>query len=182
MYFNFEDYRPDTPTLPRSLTRLEVSLLTVIIYLSTVILLLVWPQLPFVKAWEAERQQQLAEQQEQQLEQQRENARFVFMAPRVDLRRRRSRRSAPSCRTSIVRRGRRNGRKNQPTRCRSRAATRPSGLKRAPPAPERRMRRGPAARSENATSSASRFSNRRRATSPERRKSRRRSRAEPQRG
>jgi TonB family protein len=86
MYFNFEDYRPDTPTLPRSLTRLEVVLLTVVVYLAMVILLLVWPQLPFVRAWEAERQRALAEQQKQQIERQRENARFVFVAPRVDLR------------------------------------------------------------------------------------------------
>ena len=85
MYFNFEDYRPDTPTLPRSLTRLEVGLLTLVFYLSLVILLLVWPHLPFVKAWEAERQQQLAKQQQLQLERQRENARFVFVQPRVDL-------------------------------------------------------------------------------------------------
>jgi TonB family protein len=86
MYFNFEDYRPDTPTLPRSLTRLEVSLLTIVFYLSTVILMLVWPKLPFVQAWEAERKQQLARQQEQELQQRRENARFVFVAPKVDLR------------------------------------------------------------------------------------------------
>ncbi len=85
MYFNFEDYRPDTPTLPRSLTRLEVSLLTLVIYLSVIILLLIWPQLPFVKAWEAKRQQQLAEIERQQLEKRRDNARFVFMAPKVDL-------------------------------------------------------------------------------------------------
>lgn len=85
MYFNFEDYRPDTPTLPRSLTRLEASLLTIVVYLSFVILLLIWPKLPFVQAWEAERQQQLAKEQEAQLQRQRENARFVFVAPRVDL-------------------------------------------------------------------------------------------------
>ncbi len=86
MYFNFEDYRPDTPTLPRSLTRLEVVLLTVVVYLSMVILLLVWPKLPFVQAWEQERKQALAEQQKLELERQRERARFVFVAPRVDLR------------------------------------------------------------------------------------------------
>jgi TonB family protein len=85
MYFNFEDYRPDTPTLPRSLTRLEVGLLTLVFYLSVVILLLVWPHLAFVKAWEAERQQALAKQQQLLLERQRENARFVFVQPRVDL-------------------------------------------------------------------------------------------------
>jgi TonB family protein len=85
MYFNFEDYRPDTPTLPRSLTRLEVFLLTIVVYLSLVIVMLVWPKLPFVQAWEAERQQELAKQQQEEMQRQRENARFVFVAPRVDL-------------------------------------------------------------------------------------------------
>jgi TonB family protein len=85
MYFNFEDYRPDTPTLPRSLTRLEVFLLTIVVYLSLVIVMLVWPKLPFVQAWEAERQQALEKQQQEEMQRQRENARFVFVAPRVDL-------------------------------------------------------------------------------------------------
>jgi TonB family protein len=85
MYFNFEDYRPDTPTLPRSLTRLEVSLLTIVVYLSIVILMLIWPQLPFVKAWEAKRQQELVELERKQLERRRDDARFVFIAPKVDL-------------------------------------------------------------------------------------------------
>jgi len=85
MYFNFEDYRPDTPTLPRSLTRLEASLLTVVVYLSMVIVILIWPSLPFVQRWELERQQELAKQQELELQRQRDQARFVFVAPRVDL-------------------------------------------------------------------------------------------------
>ena len=85
MYFNFEDFRPDTPTLPRSLTRLEVALLTVVFYLSVVILILVWPHLEFVKAWEAERGQQMAKLAEEQLQRQRESPRFVFVQPRVDL-------------------------------------------------------------------------------------------------
>lgn len=86
MYFDFEDHRPDTPTLPRSLTRLEVVLLTIVVYLSMVIVMLVWPQLPFVRAWEAERQQALAEQEKLELQRQRERARFVFVSPRVDMR------------------------------------------------------------------------------------------------
>jgi TonB family protein len=85
MYFNFEDYHPDTPRLPRSLTRLEVALLTLVFYLSVVILILTWPHLEFVKAWEAERQQQLAKLAEEQRQRERESARFVFVQPRVDL-------------------------------------------------------------------------------------------------
>jgi TonB family protein len=83
MYFNFEDYRPDTPTLPRSLTRLEVVLLTIVFYLCVVIVILITPKLPWVKAWEAERQQALQEQTEAQ--RQRESARFVFVAPKMDI-------------------------------------------------------------------------------------------------
>jgi TonB family protein len=85
MYFNFEDYHPDTPRLPRSLTRLEVGLLTLVFYLSVVILILAWPHMEFVKAWEAERQQQLEKLAEEQRQRERESARFVFVQPRVDL-------------------------------------------------------------------------------------------------
>jgi TonB family protein len=85
MYFDFEDHRPDTPTLPRSLTRLEAVLLTVVVYLSLVIFVLVAPNLPWVREWEAQRRQALAEQQKLALERQRENARFVYVAPRVDM-------------------------------------------------------------------------------------------------
>ena len=41
MYFDFEDHKPDVPTLPRSLSRLEVILLTVVTYLAMVIVALV---------------------------------------------------------------------------------------------------------------------------------------------
>ena len=84
MYFNFEDYRPDTPTLPRSLSRLEVVLLTVVFYLCIVIFILVTPRLPWFQAWEAERLQAVADQQKLLEERQRDNARFVFMEPLVD--------------------------------------------------------------------------------------------------
>jgi TonB family protein len=89
MYFNFEDNHPDTPTLPRALTRLEVVLLTIVTYMAIVIGYLLLPELPFMKALEAQRLQAIEEQQRlQELERQREreNARFVFVAPRVDLR------------------------------------------------------------------------------------------------
>ena len=82
MYFNFDENRPDTPTMPRSLSRLEVSLLTIVMYMGIVILYLVAPQLPLVKALEARRQQAI----EEQLRKQRQTQRFVFVQPRVDLR------------------------------------------------------------------------------------------------
>ena len=83
MYFNFEDYHPDTPRLPRSLTRLEVGLLTLVFYLCVVILILVWPHLEFVKAWEVERQQQLVKLAEAQ-QQLRERPKYVVLEPYVN--------------------------------------------------------------------------------------------------
>jgi TonB family protein len=142
MYFNFEDYRPDTPTLPRSLTRLEVCLLTVVVYLSIVILMLVWPNLSFVQAWEAERQQALAKQQEQELERQREHPRFVFVAPRVDLQARRPPERAEL--SDLDRKARTTERAEKPTNsmpfARGNTFERIEG---APPAPEPRATEAP---------------------------------------
>src|SRR5262245_32714014 len=85
MYFDFEDYRPDTPTMARPLTRLEAILLTSMVHLLMVILILIWPQLPFVKAAEERQQQLLEELKRQELERQKEAVRFVFVQPKVDM-------------------------------------------------------------------------------------------------
>ena len=61
MYFDFEDYRPDIPTLDRSLTQLEIVLLTVVVHLLVLISILAWPHLPFVKAMYAAQEQRLEE-------------------------------------------------------------------------------------------------------------------------
>jgi TonB family protein len=84
MYFNFDENRPDTPVMPRTLSRLEVTLLTIVFYLSIVVLYLVSPHLPFVKALEARRQQAIEAQRQAELKRQRDNARFVYVAPRID--------------------------------------------------------------------------------------------------
>src|SRR5688500_6123260 len=85
MYFDFEDHHPDIPTLPRSLTRLEVILLTVVTYLLVIIVALVWPELPMVKEAEARRAAAAEAQRLEDMKQQRENARFVFVQPRVEI-------------------------------------------------------------------------------------------------
>jgi TonB family protein len=56
-------------------------LLTVVFYLSVVILILVWPHFEFVKRWEAQRQQEIVKLQQEELRRQR----FVFVQPRVDI-------------------------------------------------------------------------------------------------
>jgi TonB family protein len=87
MYFNFEDDRPDTPTLPRPLSPREGVMLSIIVHLLAVIAILLLPTLPFVKEMQREREQALEQQRIQELERQkqRENARFVFVQPRVEM-------------------------------------------------------------------------------------------------
>jgi TonB family protein len=85
MYFDFWDNRPDTPRLSSAMTPREKGLLAIVVHLLAVILILVWPQLPWVKQAEARRQQELEAQRVQQL-QQRQQPRFVFMQPKVEMR------------------------------------------------------------------------------------------------
>jgi TonB family protein len=85
MYFDFWDDRPDTPRLSSPMTPREKGLVTTVIHLLIVIVVLVWPELPFVKEAEAKRQQELEAQRVAKLEQ-RENPRFVFMQPKVEMR------------------------------------------------------------------------------------------------
>jgi TonB family protein len=84
MYFDFEDQRPDTPTIARPLSPREGVMLSVILHLMAVILILVGPHLPFMKAMEEKREQALEEQRLKELERQRENRQFVFVQPRLD--------------------------------------------------------------------------------------------------
>ena len=86
MYFDFEDYRPDIPTLDRSLTRLEIILLTVVAHLLVLISILAWPNLAFVKAMYAEQEQKLEARREKEQDNLRDRAQFVFVAPKVEVR------------------------------------------------------------------------------------------------
>ena len=85
MYFDFEDYRPDIPTLDRSLTQLEIVLLTVVVHLVIVISILAWPHLAFVKAMYAAQEQRIEAQREKERENLRDRAQFVFVAPKVEI-------------------------------------------------------------------------------------------------
>src|SRR5436190_12063989 len=79
MYFDFEDYRPDTPTIGPVISWREGVLLSIIVHLAMVILLLVAPKL-FPEDLQAIRSRLLAAQQQRQEDQ----ARFVFVQPRID--------------------------------------------------------------------------------------------------
>ena len=84
MYFDFEDHRPDTPTIGRSMSTREVVLITVNLHLVFLVLILLGPKIPFIEAMLVRRQQAQEEEQRRQLERQKENARFVFMSPRIE--------------------------------------------------------------------------------------------------
>ena len=86
MYFDFEDYRPDIPTLDRSLTQLEIVLLTIVVHLLVLISILAWPHLPIVKAMYAAQEQRLEEERQKEQDRLRDHSTFAFVAPKVEIR------------------------------------------------------------------------------------------------
>ena len=84
MYFNFDESRPDTPRLDRSLTRLEQILLTLLAYAVIVIAALLGPRLPFVREMEAKQQAALQERLKAQQDL-RDRSEFVFVQPKIDI-------------------------------------------------------------------------------------------------
>ena len=85
MYFDFEDHRPDTPSIARPMSTREVVLITVNLHLVVLVAVLLGPRLPFVQRIIEQRQAQAELERQQQVEeQQRERPRFVFMQPRME--------------------------------------------------------------------------------------------------
>jgi TonB family protein len=84
MYFNFEDARPEEPTLVSPISRREGVLLSIIAHLVGVLAIVLVPQLPVFKEAAAKRAAELEAQRIAELQRQRENARFVFVQPRID--------------------------------------------------------------------------------------------------
>src|SRR5829696_3400993 len=85
MYFDFDDHRPDTPSIPRTMSTREVVLITVNLHLVMLVVILLGPKIPFVKAIIEQRQQAQAELERQELERKQDQERpFVFMQPRME--------------------------------------------------------------------------------------------------
>jgi TonB family protein len=84
MYFDFEDHRPDTPTIGRTMSPREVVLITVNLHLLFLVAILLGPRLPFVQRMLLEQKQAQEELQRREVERQKEQARFVFMSPRLE--------------------------------------------------------------------------------------------------
>jgi TonB family protein len=83
MYFNFEDSRPEEPTLYSPISRREGVLLSIIVHLVGALAIVLMPQLPFFKEAAARREAELEAQRLVELERQRQAARFVFVQPRL---------------------------------------------------------------------------------------------------
>lgn len=89
MYFYFDDERPDTPSLDAAMSRREGIVLSVFLHSVVVGLILFIPTLPFVQAAVERRAAEAELRRERQLELQRararEESRFVFVEPLVDI-------------------------------------------------------------------------------------------------
>lgn len=85
MYFDFDDRRPDTPTLDAPMSRREAAMLSVFLHVVALLLIVFVPRIPWVQA-ALVRAQQAVEQRvaEQMARAEQERARFVFVQPRVD--------------------------------------------------------------------------------------------------
>src|SRR5262245_59006066 len=81
MYFDFDDYRPDTPRLATAISWREGVLISIIFHLVMVILLITSPQL-FSDNGEAQRER--ARVLAVRLGESREQTQFVFVQPRLE--------------------------------------------------------------------------------------------------
>jgi TonB family protein len=83
MYFDFEDYHPETPSIESAISRREGILLSIAIHVVGLLLILYAPRLPFVqRAIQQAREAAIARALEIQRAQQ--DAQFVFVQPRLD--------------------------------------------------------------------------------------------------
>lgn len=89
MYIDFEDHRPEPPTIESAMSRREAVLTSVFLHAAVLGLLLFGPRLPFVKEYVAQqaelRQQEIQRQQELAMQQEPPRPRFVFVQPKIDL-------------------------------------------------------------------------------------------------
>jgi len=84
MYFDFEDYHPETPSIESAISRREGILLSIAIHVIGLLLIVYVPRLPFVqRALQEAREAAAARSLELQRAQQ--DAQFVFVQPRLDM-------------------------------------------------------------------------------------------------
>jgi len=85
MYFDFDDYHPETPTIEPAISRREGIALSVMVHVAALLLILYAPRLPFLQRMAEEARQAALERQLALEQAARENAQFVFVQPRLDM-------------------------------------------------------------------------------------------------
>ena len=85
MYFDFEDGHPDLARVPSALTAREGVLLSIIVHLTIALVAVLLPETGWWKAREAARQAELERIQQAMVQKQRDQPRFVFVQPQVEL-------------------------------------------------------------------------------------------------
>jgi TonB family protein len=82
---DLEDYRPEPPAIETAISLREGVILSIAAHAVVLLAILFIPKLPFMQAMEAARQQRLAEQAQLLTQQEKDSARFVYVAPKIDL-------------------------------------------------------------------------------------------------
>jgi len=85
MYFDFEDYHPETPTIEPAISRREGIILSVAVHCVALLLLIYAPRLSFIQRMMEESRRAALAQQLAIQERARDNAQFVFVQPRLDV-------------------------------------------------------------------------------------------------
>ena len=98
MYIDFEDHRPEPPSIESAISRREAVMLSVFLHVGLLALFLFAPRIPFIQQLlmqSAEQQQAEQERLQQlQMQQQQQQPRFVFVQPRIDMKAERPRDTA----------------------------------------------------------------------------------------
>jgi TonB family protein len=85
MYFDFEDYRPETPTLTSPLSRREGVMLSIMLHMGAIIFVLLVPEIPFFQRMQEEAARAAEMRRQQALQREEEPQQFVFVQPRIDV-------------------------------------------------------------------------------------------------
>ena len=85
MYFDFGDGHPDLQRVPSALTAREGVMLSIIVHLAIALVAVILPKTDWWQARVAQREAELERQHQAMAERQRDNPRFVFVQPQVEL-------------------------------------------------------------------------------------------------
>src|SRR5436190_14014907 len=89
MFIDFDDHRPEPPSIDSAMSRREAVMMSVFLHAGLLALLLFGPRLPFIQQYLAQQaelqQQEVQKAQQLAMQQQQQRPRFVFVQPRIDM-------------------------------------------------------------------------------------------------